>query len=456
MKNNRSLAISSKIQDCKMGNIIGMLENEVPSSIFEDYKSDNKSRNRVFSNRTTLLTMVLSSVQQDKTLKNSVDLFYSIHQEHRKSLINELEEEARIQKELDENNDIKRRGRHKLYKVQIKKSLTDDISLNTAAYSKARKRLPLQLVENLFNASLINNAQNQYTHFHKRRVSIVDGTYLQMQDSEQLRELYEVKHKNHSVEGYPQGLLVVEIERGSGIITNYKLSNRHTSELASFYEMLDNITPGSLVLADDLYNCYEIFAKCIRLKIDILVPAKRVRKYEVIEILGEGDEIVRINAREKKSKWLKTIEKGTPIILRRIECVSPEGEKYCLMTTITDKKILKEEYQNLYLTRWDVEISIREIKTIMDINVLRSLTPEMIIKELLVSLATYNLIRKMIYASIKDLPFFPKDDFIQKYYTYHQDILIDKKGRVYNRWSSGRRRAEANYNNSSSPEKATE
>ena len=456
MKNNRSLAISSKIQECKMGNIIGMLEDEVPSSIFEDYQTNNKSRNRVFSNRTTLLTMILSSVQQDKTLKNSVDLFYSIHQGHRRDIISELEEQARIEKELDEHNNLKRRGRHKLYKVQVNKSLNDDISLNTAAYSKARKRLPMQLVENLFKASLIDDAQNQYTHFHERRVSIVDGTYLQMQDSEQLRELYKVKHSDKSVEGYPQGLLEVEIERGTGILRNFKLTDRHTSELASFYDMIDYMSPGSLAMADDLYNCFEIFAKCIRSNIDILVPAKRVRKYEVIEVLGIGDEIVKINPPEKKSKWLKTNENNTPILLRRIECVSPEGEKYCLMTTIIEKNILKEEYQNLYLTRWDVEISIREVKTIMDINVLRSLTPEMILKELMVSLATYNLIRKMIYASIKDLPFFPKDDFFQKFYTYHQDILIDKKGRIYNRWSSGRRRSETNINNFDSSEKATE
>ena len=68
----------------------------------------------------------------------------------------------------------------------------------------------------------------------------------------------------------------------------------------------------------------------------------------------------------------------------------------------------------LYLTRWDIEIGIREIKTIMDINILRSKTPEMALKELRVALATYNMIRKLIYANIKGLPFSPKGDFIQR------------------------------------------
>ena len=39
------------------------------------------------------------------------------------------------------------------------------------------------------------------------------------------------------------------------------------------------------------------------------------------------------------------------------------------------------------------------------------------------------------------MPFFPKEDFIQKFYTLNKDILIDKKGRIYSRWSTGRRRA---------------
>ena len=120
-----------------------------------------------------------------------------------------------------------------------------------------------------------------------------------------------------------------------------------------------------------------------------------------------------------------------------------------------DKKIKKDEFQLLYLTRWDVEIGIREVKTIMDINILRSKTPEMALKELSVTLSTYNLIRKFIYTSIKDLPFSPEEDFIYQFYTLNQDILIDKKGRVYNRWSSGRRGVESINNISNASETKT-
>jgi hypothetical protein len=261
-----------------------------------------------------------------------------------------------------------------------------------------------------------------------------------MQDTPSIRKDYEVKHKGKASEGYPQGLLEGVTERGTGQLHSFKFSNRHVSELPMFYDMIDELPEKSLVLLDDLYNCFEIIAKCKRKGIEIVVPAKRERNYELVETLGEGDEIILIKTPKNRSKWIKNNEKATTILLRRIQCKSPDGNEYVLHTTILDRGIAKQEIQELYLTRWDIEISIREIKTIMDINILRSKTPEMALKELTVSLATYNLLRKAIYASIKDLPFSPKEDFIHKFYTLNQDILVDKKGRVYNRWSTGRRR----------------
>jgi len=442
MKENRSLAISSKIQECKMGNIIGFLENAFPSAVLDIKPEGVKTRDRVFSIHNTLLTMVLTSVQQDKTLKNSVDLYYMIHQEHKIQALAELEQNLKAQKEADASTS-KKAGRPKIYALHMPKSLEKDISLNTAAYSKARERLPLELATKLFKASHVEDAKNCYSHWHGYRVFSGDGTYLQMQDTKSIREQYELKHNGVGSQGYPQGLLEVILERGTGQLYSFKLSDRHVSELALFYDMLDDLPKSSLLLLDDLYNCFEIISKCKRLGIEIVVPAKRERNYEVKEILAEGDEIIEIKAPKNRSKWLDNNELPTKILLRRVQCPSLEGNDYVLITTILNKAIPKEDIQLLYLTRWDIEIGIREIKTVMDINVLRSKTPDMALKELCISLATYNLIRKIIYASIKDLPFSPKEDFIYKFYTFHQDILMDKKGRVYNRWSSGRRRNES-------------
>lgn len=452
MKLNRSLAISSKVQECKSGDILGMLSEEYPASILDEQFGSITKRNRVFTANNTLLTMVLTSVQQDKTLQNSVDLFYIIHQKRQQAARKELAQVIEEEKVLDSRKP-KTAGRPKHYAVKLPSSLENDISLNTAAYSKARDRVPLEMTQALFEASRIEGAQNAYTHWHGYRVLIGDGTYLQMQDTPSIRSTYEVKHKGKGSEGYPQALLEGVIERGTGQIFGFTIDNRHVSELPLFYELMDELPTQSILLLDDLYNCFEILAKSKRLGIEVVVPAKRERNYEVMEVIAKGDEIIRIKTPKNRSKWLKKNEPAQNLVLRRITCISPEGTEYILFTTVLDKQIDKDEIQQLYLSRWDIEVSIREVKTIMDVNILRSKTPEMALKELTVSLASYNLIRKMIYQSIKDMPFSPKEDFIYQFYKVNQDLLVDKKGRVYNRWSTGRRRTEGTHSRTNTTKK---
>jgi hypothetical protein len=99
-----------------------------------------------------------------------------------------------------------------------------------------------------------------------------------------------------------------------------------------------------------------------------------------------------------------------------------------------------------YTGRWDIEISIREIKTLMDINVGRSKMPEMLQKELDGSLTAYNMVRKIIAYSTDKADFFPQEDIFQKCTQISRPILLDKKGRVFHRWSAGRygKTAQAN------------
>jgi Transposase DDE domain len=441
MKMNRSLGLSAEIQKQLKDNRLGMLNSIYPTEF--DYKEPVKRRKRVFTTLNTLQTMVVTATMQDKTLKNSVNIHYLSHQKERdleeqylKKQIRKAKKEAKLK--------APKVGRPKLYKEQLPKSKQENLSLNTAAYSKARTRVPLELIEDLFRQSIISESKNNYSHWFGHRVFIGDGTYVQMQDTNELREKYVVKHNGIESEGYPQGLIETITERGTGQIFSYALSNRHTGELELFYEMIEKLPKNSILLVDDLYNTYEIFAKLERQNIKMVVPGKRIRNYTVIKKINEDDEIVSIKKPCNRPGWLpdNAIDLPEEIILRRIQCISSDGKPYILYTSVLDEKIKKDEIVNLYLSRWDIEVSIREIKTIMDINILRSKSELMIKKELAVSLAAYNLIRKLIYNGIKDMPFSPKRDFFQELYTLNKDVLVDKKGRVYNKWSTGRKRTK--------------
>ncbi len=443
MKMNRSLGVSTEIQRQLKANRLGMLNSVYPKGF--SCKEPDNSRSRVFTVYNTLQTMVVTATMQDKTLKNSVNMHYISHQKER--MIEECDLKEKIAKEKKEDSaKSPTAGRPKLYKEKLPKSKQSDISLNTAAYSKARKRVPLELANELFQKSITRNANNGYSHFNGYRVFMGDGTYVQMQDTEELRDKYAVKSNGVESEGYPQGLLEVITERGTGQVFSYGLSSRHTSELELFYDMLDELPGQSILLVDDLYNTYEMFSKLESNNVKIVVPGKRKRNYSVVKIIDDGDELVTIKKPGDRPRWLPENAIALPeeIMLRRLQCISPEGKSYILYTTVFDEDITKDEIVNLYFSRWDIEISIREVKTIMDINILRSKSELMIKKELAVSMAAYNLIRQIIYNGIRDMPFSPKEDFFQKLYSLNKDVFIDKKGRVYNQWSTGRKRNKFN------------
>ncbi len=65
-----------------------------------------------------------------------------------------------------------------------------------------------------------------------------------------------------------------------------------------------------------------------------------------------------------------------------------------LVTTMLDaEEYTKEEVGELFLERWDIELDFRSIKVVLQMDVLRCKTPEMVRKEIWMHLLAYNLIR---------------------------------------------------------------
>jgi len=437
MTPNQSLCKSNKLREYLRADYLQGIYSVFPYEILEKYYSSG-TRDRIYSCENTILTMIYSATQSDKTLQNAVNIFGRIYESHSGRIIKEAESSIELEKKEDLKSTEIRRGPKKKYKLKIPKSKMHEISSNTAAYSKARMRINFELLYEIFKKTK-ENKDSKFS-WYGMRTYITDGTYVQMQDTKELRKIYDVKHKGEeNKENYPQGLIQCIIEQGSGFIHDYALSNRHVSELYLIYQLIQSIPTGSLLLADDLYNCYAIFALAGKHGFDIIVPGKRVKKYNVIEVIEKDDEIVEVEKNEHP-KWLPKSEcLPEKLLLRRISFLSPDGtETMVIYTTLLDKNIPKSDIILKYFTRWDIEITIREVKTIMDINVLRGKTDDIVKKELVSALIAYNLIRKLIMQSTKETAFSPETDIIQEFFENNKDILMDRKGRVYNRWSKGR------------------
>lgn len=68
-----------------------------------------------------------------------------------------------------------------------------------------------------------------------------------------------------------------------------------------------------------------------------------------------------------------------------------------LITTLTDARDTpKQALAELYALRWHVELDLRAIKTVMQMDILRCKTPMMVEKEIAAHLLAYNLVRAVM------------------------------------------------------------
>jgi hypothetical protein len=381
--------------------------------------------------------MLLSATQEDKSLQNGLNIFKTVFDHHSKTVLQT--EAERLDQERMNDAILKRKaGRPKKYQSRLPKCYQKPLSESTAGYSTARKRLDTSLVQTVYEHST-NFGSLDTESWYGMKTYITDGTYLQLQDTKEIRSQYEITQES----SYPQALLQVMIRQGAGQVSQFSVGSRQQSELTLVVPMIKKLERNSLLLADDLYNTYYHFCLILAQGCHIIVPGKRDRNYKVIRQINDNDQIVEISKTTCPEYLSKEEWKNLPdtILLRRISYTYPTKnglESAILYTTILNEKITSAEIVTKYTMRWDIEISIRETKTIMDINVLRSKSREMLFKELVISLTAYNLLRKIIAQSADKVGFPPQKDIFQTCSPFGRSVLLDKRGRVFFKWSPGR------------------
>ena len=72
------------------------------------------------------------------------------------------------------------------------------------------------------------------------------------------------------------------------------------------------------------------------------------------------------------------------------------NKKVITTTLLNPKEVTRKELGKLYTKRWLVEVDSRFIKTVLQMDILRCKTPDMVCKEIWVNLLAYNLIRTVM------------------------------------------------------------
>lgn len=432
-------------------NQLAKLQCYIPQKSIQDYKLRNKGkiRDRVFSIETTLLGMLIQAGQEDKSKQNAVTILGKLHEERKKQIQDDREKLVQTtQQELErqKSQGLKKMGRPRKRYLVVAKSKEKQLSIHPSSYDEATIRYPEELIRATFSETTQwfkdNNTAGK--GWKGRAVYAVDGTTFKTQDTEQLREYFDCDRKKNN-QPLPIGRLEGLINLYGGGLVAVDIDKYTSSEGKMLKKIFNQIPEGTIVLADDLYSKYGYFSYCKQHKIDLITQKKCNNQEETVREIIPGDKIVKW----KKSTYSESVlyndrnEMEEFIILRKIQVIDPADPKQniTIYTTLLDETAYPAlDIITLYFQRWEIEISFRQIKSILKMEYLRGKTVDMVHKEIYAHLILYNIIRKMLSEDNESTSgtFPPSCHPIQTGASVAKGAYVDKLGRSYSRWNAGR------------------
>lgn len=176
-----------------------------------------------------------------------------------------------------------------------------------------------------------------------------------------------------------------------------------------FRELLGSIAAGDLILADRYYCAYFVIASLQRQGADVLFQQhqRRHTDFRKGRRLGSRDHVVVWPKPKICPSWLSREQfEAFPESLEVREL--KVGHKVLVTTLLCANQAPKKALSELYFSRWNVELDLRNLKTTLGLERLPCKTPEMNKKALWVGLLAYNLIRLLMAKSAKQADVLPR------------------------------------------------
>jgi hypothetical protein len=274
-------------------------------------------------------------------------------------------------------------------------------SLNTGPYCKARVRLALGLIERLGReiAARLCAAQPAPWLWRGRNVKLVDGTTVSMPDTEANQRAFPQSREQKPGLGFPLARLLGIVSLSCGAVLEWAsgpCEGKNTGETALLWSLMDKLAPGDVVVADRYFAGYFGIARLREQGVDVLIRQhqRRHTDFRRGRRLGKRDHVVSW-ARPQRPSWMDEATYASmpeSMVMREVRV----GDLTLVSTLLDAKEVTKAELVDLYGKRWQIELDFRAIKTVMQMDVLRCKSPDMVRKEIAVHLLAYNLVRTVM------------------------------------------------------------
>ena len=288
------------------------------------------------------------------------------------------------------------------------------VSCHTGAYSDARQAIPVAVAEKVADRVLdhLMATCGEALPGWSRRVFILDGSSLEMPHTTDLVDAYPPDSKSH----WPVLRILVAQELTTGLAQRpcwgAMYGPEAVSEQALTEKILDRIPHHSVLMGDINFGVFTVaFATSLRGH-DVLVRLQPNRA----AVVGRG--LALQSGLDQEVCWRPSVYEGKrhpelpadACVRGRLivqEAVASDGSHVTLYL-FTTLGLTVEQLVQLYGQRWNVETDLRSLKRVVDLQVLRCHSVDMIAKELVLSIVGYNLVRAVMNAAAEEYGLNPR------------------------------------------------
>lgn len=283
-------------------------------------------------------------------------------------------------------------------------------SAETGAYCLARKRLPEKLFSHvaLKTGQALDESTPSKWLWKGRPVYMFDGATVMMPDTPENQEAYPQNPSQKPGLGFPIARIGAIFSLACGAVVDLgicRYAGKCQGESTLFRTLWDIFRPGDIVLTDSLMCTWTEIALLKQRGVDFIgqLHVTRSADFRRGKPLGKKDHIVRW-PKPTTIRWTdRQTYKSLPDFLEVRECSIPiqqpgfRSETIVVVTTLLDvDQFSKDDLAEIYFRRWNAELDLRSLKTVMQMEMLRCKTPDLVRKEIWTHILAYNLIRTVM------------------------------------------------------------
>ncbi|MEM6978089.1 MAG: IS4 family transposase [Planctomycetota bacterium] len=289
-------------------------------------------------------------------------------------------------------------------------------SAETGGYCIARDKLDEDALQRLVKASgqSIQAKCPDSWLWLGHQVITADGATVTMADTVENQAAYPQLSSQAPGCGFPIVRVVVLFALSSGVVLDMALGRykgKLTHEVSLFRQIDQIIQEGDVFLADRAYAGWFEMARIMQRGGHVVVRKHQIRKSDFRTGIryGKDDHSIQLD-KPSRPQWMTEQEyEGYPefITIREIKIrVTNKGfrsREIIVHTSLWDDiEYTKEDIAALFRRRWQAELNLRSLKTVMQMEHLRCKKPHRVRNEIRAHMLAYNLVRGvMAEAAIK-------------------------------------------------------